>query len=51
MDNQQPQEERRHAQQDYDGDERRKMEHNYEKPMGDEDIRKPAMNDDGDKPN
>jgi hypothetical protein len=45
------QQERRQAQQSYDGDDRRKMEHNYEKPMGDEESRKPAMNDDGDQPN
>ena len=51
MDNQEQQQERRQSQQSYDGDDRRQMAHNYEKPMGDEESRKPAMNDGEDKPN
>ena len=51
MNERQGMDERRQSQQKYDGDDRRKMQHQYEQPMGDEPVRKPAMNDGEDRPN
>lgn len=40
-------EERRHTQQKYDGEDRRKEEFSYEKPVGDEPSDAPKMGDGG----
>jgi len=42
----QPREERRHTQEHYDGEERRKQDHDYQQPVGDEPSQAPAMKDD-----
>ena len=45
MQNPRNDQERRHSQEKYDGDDRRKQPWNYEKPIGDEQERRPTRHD------